>query len=241
MTFGILKFGSVGDQVRALQNELRKRGYALSVDGWFGEETRTVVLAFQREKGLAQDGIVGSQTLQALGLIALAPKTMPKYLMLHCSATPERSAGVNADQIVRYHMETLKWGRPGYSKIVEYDGRIVNTWDVNLTDGFQPFEITYGAAEWNPISVHICYIGGMDAAYKNPKNTMTTEQEASFAKIIKEVIRQCPDIKVVGHNQVHNKACPSFWVPDFCAKIGISLKNIETRDPFNQRAWLQTL
>lgn len=249
MIFPIMKWGSVGEPVKALQqalNEFARKNDDLPVvildeDSKFGQKTDYMVRIFQRNNGLVVDGIVGSNTLLKLGLTQKTEKVMPKYLMLHCSATPERSAGSNAASIKYFHEVTLGWGRCGYSRIVEYDGKIVETHPVDLSDGLQPFEITYGALEWNAVSVHICYVGGMNADYTKPKNTLTPEQDASFQSIIREVLDICPDIKILGHNQAHPKACPSFWVPDYLLKRSIPLKNIYLDDPLKQRDSIRNL
>ncbi|MEG4801045.1 glycoside hydrolase family protein [Microcoleus sp. ARI1-B5] len=57
-----------GNDVRQVQQALVKAGFNIQVDGVFGEETDTAVREFQHQKGLTADGIVGSKTLQSLGL-----------------------------------------------------------------------------------------------------------------------------------------------------------------------------
>jgi peptidoglycan hydrolase-like protein with peptidoglycan-binding domain len=55
-------------EVAALQVALRAKGlYVGPVDGIAGPDTATGLIAFQRRKGLAVDGIVGPQTQRALG------------------------------------------------------------------------------------------------------------------------------------------------------------------------------
>lgn len=54
-----------GDDVRTWQARMRKRGWNIDVDGAYGPRSREVCEAFQREKGLAVDGIVGPQTWAA--------------------------------------------------------------------------------------------------------------------------------------------------------------------------------
>ena len=62
-----LKFGSKGQAVLVLQKKLAARGYTLGkIDGDFGQKTKTAVIAFQKDAGLVQDGIVGSKTQKAL-------------------------------------------------------------------------------------------------------------------------------------------------------------------------------
>jgi GH25 family lysozyme M1 (1,4-beta-N-acetylmuramidase) len=60
--------GSTGDATRQVQARLAARGWHLAVDGSFGPATRAIVVAFQREKGLAQDGVAGPATWNALWL-----------------------------------------------------------------------------------------------------------------------------------------------------------------------------
>jgi len=54
-----------GEDVRTWQARMRQRGWRIDVDGAYGPQSRQVCLAFQREKGLAVDGIVGPQTWAA--------------------------------------------------------------------------------------------------------------------------------------------------------------------------------
>lgn len=63
----LLKQGMSGANVIALQTKLRDCGYYFdAVDGSFGSHTRQAVINFQIDYGLPADGIVGSNTLQAL-------------------------------------------------------------------------------------------------------------------------------------------------------------------------------
>jgi hypothetical protein len=54
-----------GDDVRQWQAQMDSRGWALDVDGWYGGHSREVCVAFQSEKGLAPDGVVGPDTWAA--------------------------------------------------------------------------------------------------------------------------------------------------------------------------------
>ena len=63
----ILKKGSTGDAVKALQQKLISLGYLSGgADGVFGPATQKAVAAFQAANGLDADGIAGAQTLAAL-------------------------------------------------------------------------------------------------------------------------------------------------------------------------------
>lgn len=62
-----LKKGMEGDDVKRLQEELKKAEHDPGpVDGKFGEKTEEAVKKFQKEKGLKEDGTVGPKTAKAL-------------------------------------------------------------------------------------------------------------------------------------------------------------------------------
>lgn len=63
-----VKLKSLGGAVRRLQTWLNdiRGGDLLSEDGEFGPNTEKAVKAFQTEKGLSADGIVGAKTWAAL-------------------------------------------------------------------------------------------------------------------------------------------------------------------------------
>jgi putative chitinase len=64
----ILKEGSSGPAVTALQKQLQAHGFPPgAIDGDFGPGTAAAVIALQRSEGLVPDGIVGTRTAQALG------------------------------------------------------------------------------------------------------------------------------------------------------------------------------
>src|SRR3954452_15440009 len=60
--------GDKAHPVPSLQYHLRARGHIVTVDGEFGPKTEAAVRAFQKEKNLGVDGIVGPLTWTALVL-----------------------------------------------------------------------------------------------------------------------------------------------------------------------------
>ena len=58
----VLRRGSFGDAVRELQELLRVKGFALSIDSDFGAATELAVMMFQKSSNLIVDGIVGQNT-----------------------------------------------------------------------------------------------------------------------------------------------------------------------------------
>lgn len=64
------KYGSRGEEVRQIQTKLKRWGYYNgNVDGIYGSQTLEAVKYFQRKNGLTVDGIAGTKTLQAMGIM----------------------------------------------------------------------------------------------------------------------------------------------------------------------------
>lgn len=63
----LIKLGAKGEVVRWIQNRLNSLGFNCSTaDGDFGGKTYAAVVAFQKSKGLAADGIIGQGTWRKL-------------------------------------------------------------------------------------------------------------------------------------------------------------------------------
>lgn len=58
----ILKNGSRGDDVRALQDKLKQLGFSIEMDGIFGPKTHAAVITLQTVFGYDIDGDVGPAT-----------------------------------------------------------------------------------------------------------------------------------------------------------------------------------
>lgn len=64
------KYGSRGSEVRTIQDKLKRWGYYTgNVDGIYGSLTVAAVKRFQQKNGLKVDGIAGTQTLNAMGIM----------------------------------------------------------------------------------------------------------------------------------------------------------------------------
>ena len=53
-------------------------------------------------------------------------------------------------------------------------------------------------------------MGGCASDGKTAKDTRTNEQLISMEAYVKEFHRHFPDVKIVGHNELAAKDCPSF-------------------------------
>lgn len=74
------QYGSRGNEVRQIQTKLKQLGYYKgNIDGIFGKDTKTAVIAFQKNCGLTQDGIAGPKTLLYLGLGSSSSSSSGSY------------------------------------------------------------------------------------------------------------------------------------------------------------------
>lgn len=163
-----------------------------------------------------------------------------QYLVLHCTATPE-GREVSAAEIRRWHTSAPPkgrgWKQVGYTDMIHLDGKVERLVNNNEDANVDPWEISNGAKGYNSISRHVVYVGGLEAT-TNPKgeivakkdrrgntiakDTRTAAQLASMTAYVKDFHRRFPDVKIIGHNQVAAKACPSFNVPAWLRSIGIN-------------------
>ena len=64
------KYGSRGSEVTQIQTKLKRWGYYNgNIDGIYGTRTVNAVKYFQRKNGLTVDGIAGTATLKAMGIM----------------------------------------------------------------------------------------------------------------------------------------------------------------------------
>lgn len=203
----ILKKGSKGDDVIALQHLLNVEGYKVTIDGDFGSKTETAVKMLQKAHNLEQDGIVGAKTWAVLGVKPQnAPLNLKKStrtiteIIVHCTATKEGVA-TTTEQIKHYHM-THGWTDIAYNYVIELDGSIHNGRDVNKVGGH--------TTNHNAHSIGVVYVGGLAKDGKTAKDTRTEAQKASLLKLLKQLKAMYPKAVIYGHRNFANKACPCF-------------------------------
>lgn len=148
-----------------------------------------------------------------------------KYLVLHCTATPE-GRDVSAADIRHWHLSPVSkggrgWKQVGYTDLIHLNGSVERLVDNNEDAWVDAWEITNGAKGYNSVSRHVVYAGGCSADGK-PKDTRTPEQKAAMERYVKEFHAKHPKVKIIGHNQVAAKDCPSFDVPAWLREIGIN-------------------
>lgn len=149
-----------------------------------------------------------------------------KYLVIHCTATRE-GREVSAAEIRRWHTSPVSaggrgWKQVGYTDLVHLNGSVERLVANNEDAWVDDWEITNGAKGYNSVSRHVVYAGGVAADGKTAKDTRTTAQKAALEKYVNDFHAAHPKVKIIGHNQVAAKACPSFDVSAWLREIGIN-------------------
>lgn len=215
-----LKRGSRGSEVKTLQSRLN-----LAQDGIFGPITEEAVRDFQKRTGLKSDGVVGPGTWAALGRGPAVTKRTITDIIVHCSATPEGRdvtvATIRAGHLARGFNDI------GYHYVIGLDGTVHQGRDVA--------KIGAHCTGHNAHSIGVCYVGGVDADGKTPKDTRTEAQLEAMARLVKDLLRCYPGAKVAGHRDYSPdlngngtvepgewiKACPSFEVKSWIEEAEI--------------------
>jgi N-acetylmuramoyl-L-alanine amidase len=132
-------------------------------------------------------------------------------IIVHCSATREGQE-ISVDTIRQWHIRR-GWSDIGYHFIIYLDGSVHEGRPLERTGAH-----TLGH---NTNSIGVCYIGGMNKKYTKAKDTRTAAQKESLESLLVSFKKKYKDIKIYGHRDFANKACPSFdatseykWISD---------------------------
>ena len=96
----LLKNGSVGGDVKTLQELMNQLGAALAVDEQFGSKTEAAVKAFQKKAGLKQDGLYGNLTHTAL-MAAIADSDVRQQAMTETQSDSEHDQPIAGQTTIR--------------------------------------------------------------------------------------------------------------------------------------------
>ncbi|WP_298521996.1 N-acetylmuramoyl-L-alanine amidase [uncultured Prevotella sp.] len=153
-----------------------------------------------------------------------------KYLVLHCTATPE-GREVTSGEIRHWHTDPVKkggrgWKQVGYTDMIHLDGTVERLVRNNEDAEVDPWEVTNGAKGYNTVSRHVVYVGGVSKDGKTAKDTRTEAQLKAMTAYVRDFHERFPQIRIVGHGELPGvkKACPSFDVAAWLRSIGIYQK-----------------
>lgn len=108
---------------------------------------------------------------------------------MHCTATAQ-DASVEA---IKRGFAAQGWRNPGYHYIVDREGWTTQLLALNL--------VANGVKGYNEDSVHVAWIGGIDANGKGVDNR-TDEQKEELRCLLKRLRRQYPTAQILGHRDI---------------------------------------
>lgn len=123
-----------------------------------------------------------------------------KLLVVHCTAT-RCNRPFSVESLI--NTGKIRFGQCSYHYYVRRNGEIIPL----LPETVQGIH----AKHYNHCSLGVVYEGGLDEK-GNPADTRTPSQKASLWKLLKELMVDYPQARIVGHNELPGvaKACPCF-------------------------------
>ena len=121
-------------------------------------------------------------------------------IIIHCSATPE-GRNVTVADITSWHKQR-GFDTIGYHYVIYLDG--------TLHAGRPIQQIGAHCQGHNARSIGVCYVGGLAADGRTPKDTRTQEQRETLLSLLRKLKAQFPNARIRGHRDFAAKACPSF-------------------------------
>lgn len=123
-----------------------------------------------------------------------------KFIIIHCTATPE-GREVTAADVDRWHRQR-GFKQIGYHYLIRLDGTVELGRPETMVGAH-----TLGQ---NAVSIGVCYVGGVARDGVTPRDTRTPAQRRALEGLVRDLLRRYPGATVRGHRDFAAKACPSF-------------------------------
>ena len=137
------------------------------------------------------------------------PRQTTDLIFVHCSAS-KPSMDIDVKEIDRWHRER-GFLKVGYHFVIKRDG--------TKETGRDLMEAGAHVKTYNHRSIGICLVGGVSETDINVwEDNFVSEQYATLYNLLVDLKEQFPEAKVMGHNEVSSKACPSFNVQEWLVK-----------------------
>ena len=128
-----------------------------------------------------------------------------KWLVVHCSAS-RCNRPFTVERLIETGRE--RFGQPSYHYYVRRNGYVVPI----LSESVQGIH----AVGYNHCSIAVCYEGGLDENGK-AADTRTELQKASLYELLKQLRRDYPQARIIGHRELPHvaKDCPCFSTSEY--------------------------
>ena len=141
----------------------------------------------------------------------MATRKETKLIIIHCAATPP-NMDIGRKEINEWHVNK-GWSGIGYHFVIRRNGKVET--------GRAVEEIGAHAEGYNSVSVGVCLVGGVNDK-KIPEANFTPAQWDALTDLLKKLKEKYPKAKIIGHNEVAKKACPSFNVQKWLTTVNFN-------------------
>ena len=169
----ILKEGSKGSDVKALQTKLIELGYLSGkADGVYGSKTAAAVKAFQRASKLTADGVAGEKTISKLEGTTKTGTTTTTTTTTASTASTSTKISASSVQYASWY-DTVKAVAKKYPYATVYDYSTGISWQIHIFSvgahaDYEPVTANdtakmlkaFGGNTWNPKSVWVKFSNG---------------------------------------------------------------------------------
>ena len=135
-----------------------------------------------------------------------------KYVYIHTTASRDGVCWTEADFNVNW--KNRGFSRPGYHLAINPKESCGIVKQGRFGCSIKNSEGRWGVSgydkqgkRYNYVSLHIAWIGGYDGT-----DTRTDYQKRTLHLVVSMIKDMCPNVIIVGHNQVANNSCPNFDV-----------------------------
>ena len=172
----LLKIGSKGSDVKALQNKLIELGYLSGkADGVYGSKTAAAVKAFQQASKLTADGVAGEKTISKLESASKDDSATTTTTTTTTSTTSTSTSTKISASSVQYASwyDTVKAVAKKYPYATIYDYSTGINWQIHIFSigahaDYEPVTANdtakmlkaFGGNTWNPKSVWVKFSNG---------------------------------------------------------------------------------
>lgn len=151
---------SYNAELKQFQQRMKDRGWPITVDGYYGPKgattpqgnTAEVVVAFQKEKGLTADGLIGPKTWEAAWTSPVTPTTPtpepPNPTEPTTPTVPDDEAAATPNLISPTTADFPSWIR--FETVLDTDGQSPD-WNKTLAE--------YYGKPYNPVESHVHWWG----------------------------------------------------------------------------------
>jgi N-acetyl-anhydromuramyl-L-alanine amidase AmpD len=134
-------------------------------------------------------------------------------IFVHCTASWQHSTTVES---LKAEFKRKGWAYPGYHWVVFPDGKVVKLLDES--------KVANGVKGYNPNSIHVAWVGGIDKENPEGIDNRTPEQKLALFDLLVKIKLRYKDAMILGHRDIspdlnHNgvvdaweriKDCPCF-------------------------------